>query len=62
MYKQAPYEEITKEEYDRRVAEFPVIDWSKLSDYEKNDTTKSSQTFACSGNSCEIVDVEGEQA
>ena len=62
VYKQAPYEEITKEEYDRRVAEFPVIDWSKLSDYEKNDTTKSSQTFACSGNSCEIVDVEGEQA
>jgi len=61
VYKQAPYEEITKEEYERRVAAFPVIDWSKLSDYEKQDTTKSSQTFACSGNSCELVDVEGEQ-
>lgn len=58
VYKQAPYEEITKEEYDRRVAEFPVIDWSKLSDYEKEDNTKGSQTFACSGNSCEIVDIE----
>lgn len=61
VYKQAPYEEITKEEYDRRVAEFPVIDWSKLSNYEKQDNTKSSQTFACSGNSCEIVDVESSE-
>ena len=25
--------------------------------YEKEDTTKSSQTFACSGDSCEIVDI-----
>ena len=61
VYKQAPYEEITKEEYEQRVAAFPEIDWMKLSEYEKEDTTKSSQTFACSGNSCEIVDVEGEQ-
>ena len=60
VYKQAPYEEITKEEYEKRVASFPVIDWSKLSQYESDDTTKSSQTFACSGNSCELVDVEGE--
>ena len=33
------------------------IDWSKLSEYEKEDTTKSSQTFACSGEVCEIVDI-----
>ena len=58
VYKQAPYEEISKEEYERRSAEFPVIDWAKLSDYEKDDNTKSSQTFACSGGSCEVVDVE----
>lgn len=61
VYKQAPYEEITKEEYDRRVAEFPVIDWSRLSEYEKEDNTTSAQTFACSGNSCEIVDVEAKE-
>lgn len=61
VYAQAPYEEITKEEYERRVADFPVIDWSKLSEYEKEDNTKSSQTFACSGNSCEIVDVESDE-
>ena len=58
VYKQAPYEEITKEEYDARRQMFPDIDWAKLSDYEKEDNTKSSQTLACSGNSCEIVDVE----
>lgn len=61
VYKQAPYEEITKEEYRQRVAAFPEIDWSRLSEYEKEDTTKSSQTFACSGNSCEIVDVESSE-
>ena len=58
VYKQAPYEEITKEQYDALAASFPVIDWKKLSDYEKEDNTKSAQTLACSGNSCEIVDVE----
>jgi ribonucleotide reductase alpha subunit len=58
VYKQAPYEEITKEEYDKRVAAFPDLDWSKLAEYEKEDNTKSSQTLACSGGSCEIVDVE----
>ncbi len=58
VYKQAPYEEITKEEYDARRQMFPDIDWAKLSNYEKEDNTKSSQTLACSGNSCEIVDVE----
>jgi ribonucleoside-triphosphate reductase len=58
VYKQAPYEAITKSEYDARRQMFPDIDWSRLSEYEKEDNTKSSQTFACSGNSCEIVDVE----
>ena len=33
------------------------IDWSKLSEYEQEDNTKSSQTFACSGDVCEVVDI-----
>jgi len=33
------------------------IDWAKLSEYEKEDTTASSQTFACTGDVCEIVDI-----
>ena len=33
------------------------IDWSKLSEYEQEDNTKSSQTFACTGDVCEVVDI-----
>jgi hypothetical protein len=33
------------------------VDWSLLKNYEKTDTTASSQTFACSGDKCEIVDL-----
>jgi ribonucleoside-triphosphate reductase len=57
-YQQAPYQEIDKETYERLAAAMPdAIDWYKLSDYEKDDTTASSQTFACSGDVCEIVDL-----
>ena len=34
----------------------PKIDWSMLTKYELEDTTKSGQTFACTGGACEIVD------
>jgi len=33
------------------------IDWSLLTNYEKEDSTKSSQTFACTGDVCEMVDI-----
>ena len=33
------------------------IDWAKLSDYEKEDNTAGMQTLACSGDSCEVVDL-----
>jgi len=33
------------------------IDWTKLSDYEKEDTSKGTSTFACVGGACEIVDL-----
>ena len=57
-YKQAPYQEITQEAYCDALAEMPTgIDWTRLSEYEKEDTTVSSQTLACSGTSCELVDI-----
>jgi len=57
-YKQAPYQEILKEEYEEAVENMPLeIDWEYLSEYEKEDTTVGSQTLACSGDSCEIVDI-----
>jgi ribonucleoside-diphosphate reductase alpha chain len=57
-YAQAPYQDCTKEEYAAALAVMPTrIDWSKLSDYEKEDGTKASQTLACTGGVCEIVDI-----
>ena len=59
-YKQAPYQEITKEKYEEAIADMPTdIDWAYLSKYELEDTTVGSQTLACSGDSCEIVDIGG---
>jgi ribonucleoside-diphosphate reductase alpha chain len=58
IYKQAPYEDCTEEEYHNLLKQMPdTIDWSKLSDYEKEDTTKASQSLACTAGVCEIVDI-----
>lgn len=57
-YKQAPYQDCTKEQYEALFAKMPKnVDWSMLKNYEKTDTTASSQTFACSGDKCELVDL-----
>jgi len=57
-YQQAPYQECSEREYLDALAIMPArIDWSKLSEYETEDTSKGTSTFACSGGSCEIVDL-----
>jgi len=57
-YQQAPYQEITKHDYETMLSIMPdKLDWSLLSKYESEDGTKSSQTFACSGDVCEVVDL-----
>ncbi len=53
-YALAPYEEITKEEYEIRAHHFPKIDYSALSLYEKMDEGDGAQTLACVGGACEI--------
>jgi len=58
IYQQAPYTDVSKETYDELLAKMPErIDWSKLSEYELEDTTTGMSTMACSGDSCEIVDI-----
>lgn len=58
VYQQAPYQEVSKEEYEILLAKMPkTINWDKLAKYEKTDTTVSSQSYACTADSCEIVDV-----
>lgn len=56
-YKQAPYQEITKDEYDKWMATTKPIDWSKLSAYEKEDNTTGAQELSCSAGYCELVDI-----
>ena len=58
-YKQAPYQEVTKEEYESLLAKMPKeIRWEDLSFYETEDGTSGTQTLACtSDGNCEIVDI-----
>ena len=57
-YQQAPYQECLATDYHMLLDQMPdSIDWDKLSDYEQEDNTAGSQTLACSGDSCEIVDL-----
>ena len=57
-YQQAPYQDCTKEDYEELLSIMPKsIDWSELSEYENEDNTAGSQTMACSGDTCEIVDL-----
>jgi ribonucleoside-diphosphate reductase alpha chain len=57
-YKQAPYQEISQKEYEELLGKMPEsIDWKGLTDYEREDTTVGSQSYACSAGACEIVDL-----
>ena len=57
-YDQPPYQEVDKETCLEMVARMPTnIDWSKLSDYEKEDSTIGSRELACTADACEVVDL-----
>ena len=57
-YKQAPYQDINKKTYEKLAKKMPTeIDWQKLQDFEKEDTTKGSQELACTAGVCELVDI-----
>jgi ribonucleoside-triphosphate reductase len=57
-YQQAPYQEVSEEVYNKATEAMPKeIDWTGLSAYESDDQTKGTSTFACSGDTCEIVDL-----
>lgn len=53
-YAQAPYEEISAEEYERRLSKMPKIDWERLRELEKEDQTTPHAEPACAGGACEI--------
>ena len=51
-YQQAPYEDITKEQYEVMLAKMPTVDWSEFA--EKEDNTEGMQQLACVAGVCEI--------
>jgi ribonucleoside-diphosphate reductase alpha chain len=58
-YQQAPYQDINEEQYKAFLEKMPnYINWSLLKEYEKEDTTIGSKEFACTADSCEIVDIQ----
>ncbi len=54
VYPQAPYHEITKEQYQQYKKDEVIIDYSKLPDFEKEDEGEGSKSLACESDKCEI--------
>ena len=54
-YRQAPYQDLTEDEYLEWMSKMPQeVNWH-LTDYEKTDTTTSTREFACTGpQGCEL--------
>jgi ribonucleoside-triphosphate reductase len=58
-YRQAPYQECTRQEYETLKAKMPKeIRWDDLAFYEQEDNTSGLQTLACSADGCEVVDIQ----
>jgi ribonucleoside-diphosphate reductase alpha chain len=57
-YKQAPYQDCSKEEYEDMKRKMPKsVDWTWLQEYEKEDTTSGGRELACTAGVCEVVDL-----
>src|SRR5210317_1429547 len=58
-YAQAPYQDVEREEYLELKQIMPKsIYWSKLADFEKEDTTSGGRELACTADACEMVDIQ----
>lgn len=55
VYQQAPYQDITKEAYDKMAETFPTISWDSFDKYEVDDSTVVMHELACSNGSCEYI-------
>ena len=54
VYRLAPYEAITKEQYEDLMSHFPQVDYSQLYSYERQDETELKKELACVSGVCEI--------
>jgi len=55
VYDLQPEEPISQQEYERLLSLFPEVDYNKLSNWELEDETISSMSYACIGDKCEIM-------
>jgi hypothetical protein len=59
VYPLAPYEEITKEQYEKLMETFPQVDDDTfaelLTQYETDDNTTGATEYACVGGVCELA-------
>lgn len=56
VYAQAPYQDLTAEEYEKALAKMPQnVDWTELGQFEAEDNTVGSQELACLSGVCEIA-------
>lgn len=60
VYKLAPYEAITKEQYEERAKRFPNIDFADLYLYEQDDATTGAKEYACVSGACEVDPIPEE--
>jgi len=55
-YRQAPYQEISEEEYNEWLTKTTdKVDWNLITEYEKEDSTENTKELACTANTCEII-------
>jgi len=55
-YQQAPYQEIFEDEYNEWMEKtVHEIDWSRITEYEKEDMTENTKELACTAGACEII-------
>lgn len=60
-YQQAPYQDVTIDEYNEWVTKIPQdVDWDMLSSYELEDTTTGTQELSCTAGACEVVDITSQ--
>lgn len=55
VYQQAPYQDCTKEEYEKALASFPHFEWVEFDQYEEDDATINMHELACVNGACELV-------
>ncbi len=63
VYKLAPYQEVSEDEYKKLVAQMPPVDFASIIAYEEEDATTGSHELACVSGVCEVdLSAEAEKA